>query len=195
MYLIRLIKIVSVGIHYGLEEMLFGHERFRGLRETIGAIFFWRALTEPRAVRLRRALEALGPIFVKFGQVLSTRCDLLPLDIADELARLQDQVPPFPADIVEATLIRAYGRPVSDVFHAFDFIAAASASVAQVHFAEIRSADGSIAAVAVKILRPGIRPLITHDVGLLRTAALLVERLFVDGPRLRGAPERPSRNV
>ena len=116
MYLIRLIKIITVGIHYGLEEFL-EHERFSGLRAAIAAVFFWRVLKEPRAVRLRLALEALGPIFVKFGQVLSTRRDLLPADIADELAKLQDQVPPFRPELARApTLERAYGKPVARSF-------------------------------------------------------------------------------
>ena len=118
----------------------------------VRAAMFWRRLEAPRAVRLRLALEALGPIFVKFGQVLSTRRDLLPPDIADELAKLQDQVPPFAPDLVLAVLARAYRRPLDLVFAEFDAVAVASASVAQVHFARLH--DG--AAAAVKILRPGI---------------------------------------
>src|SRR4051812_23131573 len=189
--LLRLIAIGRVALRYGLDQLAL--ERAPFLRRTLGGLLFWRDLAAPRGVRLRLALETLGPIFVKFGQVLSTRRDLLPLDIADELARLQDQVPPFSAELVEATLTRAYGRPVDQVFHAFDRTAAASASVAQVHFAEIRlaepnatpNASAATVPVAVKILRPGIRRLIAHDMGLLRMAAALVERLFVDGPRLR----------
>ena len=103
-------------------------------------------------MRLRLALESLGPIFVKFGQMLSTRRDLLPTDIADELAMLQDRVPPFPYAQVEATLKRSYRRPVNEVFRSFDPVPVASASVAQVHFAELP--DGT--PVAVKVLRPGI---------------------------------------
>ena len=179
----RLLTIARVALRYGLDQLAL--ERAPLLRRTLAALLFWRDLSSPRSVRLRLALEKLGPIFVKFGQVLSTRRDLLPLDIADELARLQDQVPPFGADLVEAMLLRAYGRPVADVFHRFDFVAAASASVAQVHFGEIRLAGGTIVPVAVKVLRPGIRPVITHDMALLRAAAMLVERLFVDGKRLR----------
>jgi ubiquinone biosynthesis protein len=91
---------------------------------------------------------------VKFGQVLSTRRDLLPADIADELARLQDQVPPFSAALVEAILVRSYGRPVDQVFESFDFVPAASASVAQVHFAELSLPGEIVTPVAVKILRP-----------------------------------------
>ena len=181
--LLRLISIARIAIRYGLDQLAL--ERAPFFRRSLSTLLFWRDLSTPRGVRLRLALEALGPIFVKFGQVLSTRRDLLPLDIADELARLQDQVPPFAADAVESTLIRAYGRSVDKVFHRFDFVAAASASVAQVHFAEIMENDGSMIPVAVKILRPGIAPIIAHDVGLLRAAAALVERLFVDGKRLR----------
>jgi ubiquinone biosynthesis protein len=181
MYLIRLIKIISVGIHFGLEELFLGHERFRGLRDLIGAVFFWRVLTETRAVRLRRALEGLGPIFVKFGQVLSTRRDVLPPDLADELAKLQDRVPPFPAAEAAAILQRAYGRPANVVFQEFDAEPIASASVAQVHLA--RLCDGT--EVAVKILRPGIAPVIRKDLGLLHAGASLMEWLWADGRRLR----------
>ena len=180
---LRLIVIGRVALRYGLDQLAL--ERAPLLKRTLAILLFWRDLSRPRGLRLRLALETLGPIFVKFGQVLSTRRDLLPLDIADELAHLQDRVPPFAADLVEAALVRAYGRPVAEIFHAFEPVAAASASVAQVHFAEIRRADDTIVPVAVKILRPGIRPLIRHDVGLLRAAALFVERMFVDGPRLR----------
>src|SRR5258706_1681219 len=97
MHLLRLLKIIGVSFRYGLDEFFLGHARVRGLRAVVGALLFWRVLAEPRAVRLRRALEALGPIFVKFGQLLSTRRDLLPADISEELAKLQDHVPPFPA--------------------------------------------------------------------------------------------------
>ena len=97
MRLSRLLRILHVSQRYGLDEFLLGHERVRWLRPFIDRVAFWRDLRSPRAVRLRLALESLGPIFVKFGQVLSTRRDLLPPDIADELAMLQDRVPPFPS--------------------------------------------------------------------------------------------------
>jgi len=181
MRLVRLLSIVSVSIRYGLDEFFLGHERVRGLRALINALFFWRALEEPRAVRLRLALEALGPIFVKFGQVLSTRRDLLPTDIADELAGLQDRVPPFPAGEVMAILQRAYGKPASQVFREFNAEPVASASVAQVHLA--RLPDGT--EVAVKVLRPGIRPVIDKDLALLHAGATLMEWLWADGRRLR----------
>ena len=181
MHLLRLLKIIGVSIRYGLDEFFLGHERVGGLRSFINAALFWRTLDAPRAVRLRRALETLGPIFVKFGQVLSTRRDLLPPDIADELARLQDRVPPFFADQVIATLTRVYGRPVEDVFREFDRAPVASASVAQVHIAQLP--DGT--EVAVKVLRPGIARVIAGDLALLHAGATLVEWLWSDGRRLR----------
>ena len=181
MKLLRLIRILTIGLRFGLEEFFLGHERVRPLRWLVRATLFWRPLSEPRGVRLRRALEALGPIFVKFGQMLSTRRDLIPLDIADELALLQDQVPPFPSIQAIATLEATYKKPLTEVFAEFDATPVASASVAQVHFARLH--DGT--AVAVKVLRPGIAPVIAHDVSLLYAAAGLIEKLFADGRRLR----------
>jgi len=181
MRLFRLAKIIAVSLRFGLDEFILGHERVRALRWLLTFLLFWRRLEAPRAVRLRLALEALGPIFVKFGQLLSTRRDLLPADIADELARLQDQVPPFAPELAYAALARAYGRPEREVFAEFDPVAIASASVAQVHFARLH--DGR--EVAIKILRPGIAPIIQHDVALLDAAASLIEFLWTDGKRLR----------
>lgn len=120
MRILRLITIVWVALRFGLDEFFLGHERVRALRWLVKTTLFWRNLSEPRAVRLRQALEALGPIFVKFGQMLSTRRDLMPPDIADELARLQDRVPPFPAELVRTTLQRVYGKPVEQVFAQFE---------------------------------------------------------------------------
>jgi len=181
MRVFRLIKIFLVVFRFGLDEFLLGHERVRGLRTAVRIFFFWRNLTEPRSVRLRMALENLGPIFVKFGQLLSTRRDLLPLDIADELAILQDRVPPFPSEVVLATLQRAYGRSVNEVFREFEYLPVASASIAQVHLAVLH--DGREA--AVKVLRPGIQPVIENDIALLNIAASLIETVFAEGPRLR----------
>jgi ubiquinone biosynthesis protein len=146
---------------------------------------FWprlaRGADPDRAVRLRRALETLGPIFVKFGQVLSTRRDLLPLDIADELATLQDRVPPFAPELARAEIERGIGKPIDAVFSAFEHEAVASASIAQVHLATLH--DGS--EVAVKVLRPGVERAIARDVALLETAARLMELLWADGRRLK----------
>ncbi len=177
----RLLTILWVAARFGLDEFFLGHEKVRGLRITIGILLFWRNLSAPRAVRLRQALEALGPIFVKFGQMLSTRRDLMPPDIADELAKLQDRVPPFAAEVVRQTLQHAYGKPAEQIFTEFDWTPIASASMAQVHFATLR--DGTPA--AVKVLRPGIVNVIEHDLGLLEAAAMLLERLLTDGKRLR----------
>ena len=176
----RLFYILFIAFRYGLDEFFLAHTRLKWLRVLVQVAFFWRPLSAPRAVRLRLALERLGPIFVKFGQVLSTRRDLLPPDLADELAKLQDRVPPFSADLVIETLNRAYGQRYDDIFPAFDLVPIASASVAQVHFAQLQ--DGT--EVAVKVLRPDIRKVIDKDIALLEIGAGLVERLFEDGPRL-----------
>jgi ubiquinone biosynthesis protein len=187
MRITRLARIVTVALKHGLDEFALGHERTRALRPFVNACFFWRDLSSPRAVRLRQALEDLGPIFVKFGQMLSTRRDLLPPDIADELAKLQDRVPPFPSDQVVATLTRIYRRPLDQVFKSFDLQPVASASVAQVHLAQLPDGVGpkSGALVAVKVLRPNIVEVIEHDLALMQTAAMLVERLWKEGKRLK----------
>ena len=136
---------------------------------------------EPRGQRLREAFEELGPIFVKFGQVLSTRRDLLPLDIADELAKLQDQVPPFDPQLAFAEIERSLGRRVGDVFASLERVPVASASIAQVHLGRLK--DGR--EVAVKVLRPAVEVEIAKDLALLQTAASLVERLSPEGRRLK----------
>src|ERR1700757_2633913 len=133
MRITRLARIVTVALKHGLDEFALGHERTRALRPFVNACFFWRDLSSPRAQRLRLALQDLGPIFVKFGQMLSTRRDLLPADIADELAKLQDRAPPFPPPEVLAPLHRVYAKPVDEVFKSFEREPVASASVAQVH--------------------------------------------------------------
>jgi ubiquinone biosynthesis protein len=177
----RLFRIGVVAFRHGLDDLALGHARLRPLRPLARTLLFWRDLSTPRAVRLRRALEDLGPIFIKFGQMLSTRRDLLPADIADELALLQDRVPPFASELVEATVVRVFGKPLAEVFKSFDLAPVASASVAQVHFAELP--DGT--PVAVKVLRPNVAEVIEHDLSLMQTAASLVERLWRDGKRLR----------
>jgi ubiquinone biosynthesis protein len=181
MRITRLARIVIVSLRHGLDEFVLGHPRVAGLRPVVNGVLFWRDLTPPRAVRLRRALEDLGPIFVKFGQMLSTRRDLLPPDIADELAHLQDRVPPFPGDAAVATLERVYARPLAQVFACFDTTPVASASVAQVHLAELH--DGT--PVAVKVLRPDIHVVIEKDLALMHTAAMLVEKVSADARRLK----------
>src|SRR5690242_7167680 len=181
MRFLRLIKIFTVAFRFGLDEFFLAHERLRVLRPIVRTATFWRRLDKARGERLRLALEGLGPIFVKFGQMFSTRRDLLPPDIADELAKLQDRVPPFPSNIALKTLELIYGKPVSEVFLVFDAEPVASASIAQVHLAVLH--DGT--EVAVKVLRPGIRPIIAHDIALMETGAWLVEALWPDGKRLK----------
>ena len=181
MRVIRLLKILRVSARFGLDEFFLGHERVRGLRAVLNPLLFWRRIDSPRGMRLRLALETLGPIFVKFGQMLSTRRDLVPPDIADELAKLQDQVPPFPSEQVAATLRRVYGRPLDTVFASFELGPVASASVAQVHLATLPGGTE----VAVKVLRPGIEVVIANDVALLHMGATLLELLWSDGRRLK----------
>lgn len=181
MRLFRLAKILFLSLRFGLDRIVLDADASGRLARLWWVFFFWRRFDETRAVRLRRALESLGPIFVKFGQMLSTRRDLLPPDIADELALLQDRVPPFPAELAVQELETFYGRPVDQVFVRFEREPHASASVAQVHFAELP--DGT--EVAVKILRPGIERVIAHDIALLESAALLLESLWPEGRRLK----------
>lgn len=179
--LLRLLKIVHVALRYGLDEFATSSLAAVRTARLLKTCFFWRNTSAPRAERLRRALEELGPIFVKFGQVLSTRRDLLPTDIADELARLQDQVPPFDPDLAIAQITQALGAPPDQLFAHFEREPIASASVAQVHFATLK--DGR--EVAVKVLRPGVQQLIEEDIALMHIAAGWIERLWIDGRRLR----------
>ena len=177
----RLLKIIFVVLRFGLDEFLLAHDRTSWLLPPLNFLLFFRDTSRPRAERLRLALETLGPIFVKFGQLLSTRRDLIPTDIADELAKLQDQVPPFPSAQAVALLEENYGKRLSEVFTSFDETPIASASVAQVHFAVLPNGHE----VAVKILRPGIKNTIVHDVALLQICAGLIEYWWEDGKRLK----------
>ena len=181
MRIFRLIKIVFVVFRFGLDEFLLAHERMSWMRVPIKLLLLLRNTSQPRAVRLRLALQKLGPIFVKFGQMLSTRRDLMPTDIADELAKLQDQVPPFSSALAISVLEATYQKSLSEVFDSFEETPVASASVAQVHFAVLP--DGRQA--AVKILRPGINRIIAHDIALLKVASDLIEILWADGRRLK----------
>jgi ubiquinone biosynthesis protein len=181
MRLFRLLKIIYITLKYSLDELILAHSKVSGLRDFFKIILFFRSKKQSRGERLRLALEQLGPIFVKFGQMLSTRRDLIPLDIADELAKLQDQVPPFSFEIAKQIIEKTYDDSLNQVFSQFNEIPIASASVAQVHFANLP--DGR--AVAVKILRPGIAKIIRKDIKLLESAAWLIEVLLSDGKRLR----------
>ncbi|MGI9301906.1 MAG: ubiquinone biosynthesis regulatory protein kinase UbiB [Gammaproteobacteria bacterium] len=181
--ILRLININIVLVRHGLDEVVFAIHLFRPFRFLL---YLWpvhwiRNKDISNGVRIRRALEDLGPIFIKFGQMLSTRRDLLPDDIAEELAKLQDAVPPFPGESARKEIERALGEPVDKTFARFDEQPLASASVAQVHEATLH--DG--AEVVVKVLRPGIERVIRRDLGILFVIARLAEHYWADGRRLR----------
>ncbi len=181
----RLLRILRVVIRYRLDDLLLALPLPWPLR-LLGALLPWRWLPRKplalsRGERLRLALEDLGPIFIKFGQLLSTRRDLLPLDIADELARLQDQVPPFPPAQAIARIEQQLGAPVAQLFARFDEQPLASASVAQVHAAQLKSGEE----VVVKVIRPGLKPIIRQDLAWLFLLARSAERLSADARRLR----------
>ncbi len=183
--ILRLIHIQWILLRHGLDEIIWATKIFRPIRYlyylTPGAWLRLSTRRAPRGVRIRSALEDLGPIFVKFGQMLSTRRDLLPDDIAEELGRLQDHVAPFPSARARAIVEAELQRPVAELFTRFDAEPMASASIAQVHGAQL--ADGR--EVVVKVLRPGVEHKIRRDVGLMHLFAGLVERFWSEGPRLR----------
>lgn len=178
----RLVHINRVLMRHGLDEIILATHLLRPLRflRYLLPWHWFRRQSAPRGERIRRTLEDLGPIFVKFGQILSTRKDLLPDDIAVELARLQDRVPPFPSSSAMAIIEKAYGKPISEMFQSFDETPLASASIAQVHGAVLP--DGT--SVIVKVVRPGIEKIIHRDIGLMRTVAQLAERYSADARRL-----------
>jgi ubiquinone biosynthesis protein len=170
--LARLWQIRRVVSRYGLMEFLPGRSPTRDT---------------PRGERLRMALEELGPVFVKLGQALSTRPDILPADVAVELSKLQDQVPPFPGEAARAEVERALGRRIEDMFSAFDLVPLASASVAQVHAATLRpeGGQGQGLEVIVKVLRPGVERMIRRDVDLMHMIAGYAERWIPESRRLK----------
>jgi len=179
----RLLRITHVFVRHDLDEFVRAVHLFRPYRLLLRAVTFrWLlAAKKPRGERLREALEELGPVFVKFGQMMSTRPDLLPDDIAVELAKLQDQVPPFDGETARAQIEAALAAPVSELFRSFEVTPLASASVAQVHAAMLH--DGT--EVVVKVLRPGIQSVIARDVALLDTLARLAERWWPAARRLK----------
>ena len=181
--LLRLSRILRVVGRYRLDEFI-DRERLPTLPRYALGLSPWRLLKTPdlpRGVRLRLALEELGPVFIKFGQMLSTRRDLLPDDIAEELAKLQDDVPPFPEQQSIAIIEKALGKPVTQLFASFESTPMASASVAQVHGAVLHDGKGAV----VKVVRPDIEPIIRQDLALLFTLARLAEKFLPQGWRLR----------
>lgn len=181
LYLLRILKITCIFIRYRLDEFIPNVKGARYLKKIFTICFFWNKKKASSAVRLRLALEALGPIFVKLGQLLSTRRDLLSPELADELAKLQDQVPPFSGKIAEALVERNLKKTIPELFRYFNDEPVASASVAQVHYAELPCGKK----VAIKVLRPGILKIIEQDLALMRLGATLIEKLFEDGKRLK----------
>jgi ubiquinone biosynthesis protein len=168
-------------VKYGLDEFIKKTHLLRPLRFVFYLLPRRRDTSAPLGERIRLALEELGPIFVKFGQAISTRRDLLPPDIADELAKLQDMVPPFPAEQAIAILNAAYGDPVEQVFQRFDVEPFAAASIAQVHTAQLPNGTE----VIVKLLRPGVQEQIERDLDVLRMLAGLADRYWEHGKRLK----------
>ena len=181
----RLVKILHVAARFGLDEFVLAAAPAQGAvawcARTYASAMAWRKFDQPRAARLRLALEALGPIFIKFGQVLSTRRDLFPLDIANELAKLQDRVPPFDPELAIAVIAKELGQHPDTLYSSFARTPIASASIAQVHFAVLK--DGREA--AVKVLRPEMARVIDKDIALMKVAAGLIEKLWADGKRLK----------
>ncbi len=179
----RLGRIVRVFSRYRLDEFI-DPELLPTTAKLAMSAAPWRLIPSPelsRGARLRKALEELGPVFIKFGQMLSTRKDLLPDDIAEELAKLQDDVPPFPETQAIATIERALGQPVEALFADFSSSPLASASVAQVHCATLHSGEE----VVVKVIRPDIEPVIRQDLALMHTLARWAHRYLDEGYRLR----------
>ncbi len=181
--LIRLFEINRVLIRHNLDELIYAIPAFRPLR-FIYHLSPWnwnKRDRDPKAVRIRKALEDLGPVFVKFGQVLSTRRDMLPDALANELAKLQDNVPPFSGkearEIIEASL----AKPITEIFSHFDETPLASASIAQVHTATLPDGREAI----IKVVRPGIESTIRHDIDLMLLIAKMVRRFSDLGKRLR----------
>ncbi len=182
--LARLVEIQRVLLRHGLDDFVRATHLYRPLRFLFflsPGVWFERRRKASRGERMRLALEELGPIFVKFGQAVSTRRDLLPPDVADELAKLQDRVPPFSGSVARAIVERTYGKPVGEVFAAFDETPLAAASIAQVHVAQLK--DGR--EVIVKVLRPSMREVIQRDLEVLYTMAGLADRYWSEGKRLR----------
>ena len=177
----RGIFIVWTVLRFGLDELVLSSFQKPWVRLLTRIVSVGRDLSAPRGERLRQALENLGPIFVKFGQVMSTRRDLLAPDIADELARLQDRVPPFDSGLAVSMIEKSFGRPLSQIFASFDLTPIASASIAQVHFAILPNGRE----VAVKVLRPNMKPAIEKDLALMHMMAGWVEGASADGKRLK----------
>ena len=181
---VRLLEIQRALLRHALDDFVRETHLYRPLRFVFyltPGLWFERRRKASRGERIRLALEELGPVFVKFGQAVSTRRDLLPSDIADELAKLQDRVPPFAGAVAREIIERALGRPVEELFAAFEETPLAAASIAQVHGALLRPDTQ----VVVKVLRPGMREAIDRDLEVLHALASLAQRYWRESRRLR----------
>ena len=181
--LLRLIHINWVLVSHGMDEIILKTHLFRPVRYLafISPNYWLKTKTESRGIRIRRALEDLGPIYVKFGQALSTRKDILPEDIANELVKLQDRVPPFSNEIARNIIEKELDMSISEAFAEFDSSPLASASVAQVHTAKLHTGEN----VIIKVLRPDIEKQIRSDISLLHELARIAEKFWPDARRLR----------
>jgi ubiquinone biosynthesis protein len=182
--LARLLQIQRALVRHRLDDFVRATHLYRPLRFLFLLspwTWFQRSIGVTRGERLRLALEELGPIFVKFGQALSTRRDLLPVDVADELAKLQDRVPPFPGDIAIAMIEQTFGKPIDDIFLKFEATPLAAASIAQVHAATLKNGDE----VVVKVLRPGMREVIDLDLEVLDALAALANEYWQEARPVR----------
>jgi ubiquinone biosynthesis protein len=182
--LARLLQIQRALVRHRLDEFVRATHMYRPLRYVYYFspwTWFQRRIGGSRGERLRVALEELGPIFVKFGQALSTRRDLLPVDVADELAKLQDSVPPFSGEIAIAMIERTCGKPLGEIFASFEPTPLAAASIAQVHAAALKNGDD----VVVKVLRPGMREVIDLDLEVLDALAGLADEYWVEARPVR----------
>jgi len=180
---VRMLRINYVLMRHGLDDVIFTTHLFRPFRFLM-YLFpwnWWRRERKPRAVRVRETLEDLGPIFIKFGQMLSTRRDLLADDIADELQKLQDCVPPFPGSQAKAIIEKAFDQSVDDLFAEFEHEPLASASIAQVHAGVLKTGEN----IVVKVLRPNVFPVIKRDISLLYIIAELAAKYSTQLKRLR----------
>ena len=184
----RFYKIISVLLRHGIDEMV-PTDRWPWWAKLLRISLFWlrnKHPEKPLGERLRLALEILGPVFVKLGQMLSTRRDLLPPDMVEELSKLQDQVPPFSGERAQQVIEQSLGFKLDTVFHSFSQEPLASASIAQVHAAELKDQKtGTIKQVVIKVIRPDIVTTINADLGLMESMAFFAAKLLPDGRRLK----------
>jgi ubiquinone biosynthesis protein len=181
--ILRLLYIQRILVRNGLDEIVFSLNLFRKVR-FLQYLLPWnwnKKIRSPRGVRIRTVLEELGPIYIKFGQILSTRRDMLPDDISLELAKLQDHVPPFPGEVARDIIEKSLNTKLTDIFEDFDLVPLASASIAQVHTARLNDGREMI----VKVVRPGIEKIIRRDLGLMHIIAEMAESYSGDFQNLR----------